>query len=301
MIEQFRLFALAIRLHTRAHPSQALLQHLRAQPQRLSRATRYFPLVGLLIGLLVALVYMLAAFAFPHPIAVLIALICGVLCTGARQELQWAAFCDGASGHEALPWRARLPAAGRRTEPGPGATEDSGAEPANESAATGEQRSIGIAGAIGLVLLFALKIETLAHLDSNWTPIALITVHPFSRACAVLMMALLRRIDTEGGDDPAGDDRLREGMRLRRRDAAFALLTGFAPTVLAAWWFDEIESFTLAALPALIATVWMCLLCWRHWRGYDAASAGATQQAAETMYLLGLLAWATLTVSYVEE
>ena len=267
MIEQVKLFLLALQFYTRIPVTGRLAHWANYEPQRLARATRYFPLVGLLVGVLMTLCYMMLAFVLPHSVAVLVAVIAGVLITGAFHEDGWADFCDGfGGGHDR-----------------------------EHTLAIMTDSRIGAFGAIGLVLLFALKIEILAHLDSNWTPIALLTVHPFSRACAVFVMMIMpyARSEDESKAKPIAQN-------LRKRDGLIAILIGLAPAFAAAWWLDSIEGFALALLPALIATVWMCRKCWRRLHGYTGDCLGATQQVAETMFLLGLLAWATIAISFSE-
>ena len=87
-------------------------------------------------------------------------------------------------------------------------------------------------------------------------------------------------------------------QNLRRIDGLIAIALGIAPAAIAAWWFDAYEAYALAILPALIATVWLCRRFWRRLRGYTGDCLGATQQVAEVSFLLGILAWATIAVSY---
>ena len=129
MIDQFRLFILAVQFYTRVPVVGALSAWANYDPTRLARATRYFPLVGLLAGILIAMTYIFLASFVPHSVATLIAVIIGVLTTGAFHEDGWADFCDGFGG-------------------------------ANSRERTLEimtDSRIGSYGALGLLLLFALK------------------------------------------------------------------------------------------------------------------------------------------------
>ena len=162
-IDQFRLFVLAVRFYTRAPVVGRASIGSDSEPQRIAQATRYFPLVGLLVGVIVALTYMLSSVFITHSVAVLLAVSVGVLMTGAFHEVDWANFCNGIGG------------AGNRERTLDIMTDS----------------RISAFGAIGLVLLLLLKIETLASLDDQWTPITLVCAHPFSRACAVFVMTIL--------------------------------------------------------------------------------------------------------------
>lgn len=65
-------------------------------PGDLARSTRWFPLVGLLIGSLIALVYYLASLVFPVSVSVVLMLVAGVLLTGAFHEDGLADVADSA-------------------------------------------------------------------------------------------------------------------------------------------------------------------------------------------------------------
>ena len=54
--------------------------------RQLNDAVRYFPLVGILVGLITGGVYLLAISVFPQPLAVLLAMVSGVLLTGGFHE-----------------------------------------------------------------------------------------------------------------------------------------------------------------------------------------------------------------------
>ena len=66
--------------------------------QLLNQALRFFPLVGMLVGILGAGVLWLALLVFPPPLALLVSMGATILITGAFHEDGFADFCDGYGG-----------------------------------------------------------------------------------------------------------------------------------------------------------------------------------------------------------
>ncbi len=259
--DQFRLLVLAIQFYTRVPVVGALSAWAQYEPVRLAKATRYFPLVGLLVGVLIAMTYIFLASFLPHSVAILIAVITGVLTTGAFHEDGWADFCDGFGGAVSRERTLEIMTDSR----------------------------IGAYGALGLILLFALKLETLASIEPGWVPIGFICAHSFSRACAVMVMMILpyARPDDDSKAKPVAHN-------VRRLDCLVAITIGLAPTAAATLWFEQYEAFLLASLPPLTATVWMTRKFSRRLGGYTGDCLGATQQIGETLFYVGLACWLTL-------
>ncbi|PHR84840.1 MAG: adenosylcobinamide-GDP ribazoletransferase [Colwellia sp.] len=67
-------------------------------PRQLNKASRYFAVVGLLIGFICSLVYLVSVEYLPKSIAVLIAMAASLLVTGAFHEDGWADVWDGFGG-----------------------------------------------------------------------------------------------------------------------------------------------------------------------------------------------------------
>lgn len=130
-----------------------------SQPGELARAARYFPLVGVLIGLGSGLVYMIAAPLTGPMIAAGLALAAGILLTGALPEDGIANFCAGL--------RAKT------------------REQAFEIMQDGRLDSFGV---IGLFLSLALRWLALATFPPFEGLIALILAHTISRAMLAPVM-----------------------------------------------------------------------------------------------------------------
>jgi len=75
----------ALRFFTRL-PVPAWVGH---SSEALDRSTRYFPAVGLLVGAIAALVFVLTSFVLPMTLAVLAAMASSLYLTGAFHEDGW--------------------------------------------------------------------------------------------------------------------------------------------------------------------------------------------------------------------
>ncbi len=134
-------------------------------PEVMARATLLFPLVGLLIGSMVGLVFIGAAAVMPPSLAVLATLVVGVLLTGGFHEDGLADVADstGAFGREA---KLKIMRDSR----------------------------IGTYGALALILLIVARLMLLSDLVWNtWGVVlgALIAAHALARWSSVLLMAWL--------------------------------------------------------------------------------------------------------------
>ncbi|WP_309646155.1 adenosylcobinamide-GDP ribazoletransferase [Phenylobacterium sp.] len=129
----------------------------------ISRAARYFPLVGLFIGAACAVVFWAASQVWSGWLPALLAIAAGVLITGAFHEDGLADTADGLGG---------------------------GADRAKRLAIMKDSR-IGTYGALALGLGLALKAAALALMPPVLGAWALIAAHGAGRGAAVLVMRLL--------------------------------------------------------------------------------------------------------------
>lgn len=214
----------------------------------LNRATRYFPLVGLLIGLAAAAVLFGASLVLPSKIAVLLSMLTSLLMTGAFHEDGLADSADGFGG---------------------------GWEKAQVLAIMKDSR-IGTYGALALLMAFALKFGALEALGTV-ALVALPVIHAASRTAALMLMANLRYVRE---DDSARAKPVAEG--LRASDWLPGGIFGLLPAALA-WQYGWLSG--TAAL-AVLSVCLVCALLWgtylyRRIGGYTGDALGACQQIAE--------------------
>ena len=98
LTEQLRLLIVATQFLTRLPIPQAVEAWMAWTPERLRAASRYFPLVGLIVGGLTAGVYWVATQVWERPLAAAMSLACAALFTGAFHEDGFVDYADSFGG-----------------------------------------------------------------------------------------------------------------------------------------------------------------------------------------------------------
>ncbi|MEO1652132.1 MAG: adenosylcobinamide-GDP ribazoletransferase, partial [Bacteroidota bacterium] len=163
MKEQIHIFFTALMFYTRI-PCPPWVDH---RSDYLNRATVYFPLIGWIVGGASFLVFWLAAFLLNPLLALILSLASSVLITGAFHEDGFADTCDGFGG---------------------GWTQAQILKIMKDS-------RVGTYAAVGLILLFALKIAALYELSQKFSILDLgvifILAHSSSRWMATTLIYTL--------------------------------------------------------------------------------------------------------------
>ncbi|MCO7227039.1 adenosylcobinamide-GDP ribazoletransferase [Pleionea sp. CnH1-48] len=144
---QWELFLIAISFFTRL----PIRWSIDFSEEKLNHASRYFPLVGWIIGLLCAAVFLLLERLFPINIAVLLSMLFSIFLTGAFHEDGLADTADGIGG---------------------GWTKEQKLNIMKDS-------RLGTYGAVAIWFVLALKFQLLTSLPD--VALALIVAHPLSR------------------------------------------------------------------------------------------------------------------------
>ncbi len=220
--------------------------------RQLNDAARYFPLVGILVGLITGGVYLLVISVFPQPLAVLLAMISGVLLTGGFHEDGLADACDGFGGG----WDKR------------------------QVLAIMKDSRIGSYGVLGLVLGLALKFAALAAMPTALFLVVAVAAHSFSRFMAVSVMATQHYVRDDGSAraKPVAQNISPVGL-------ACAALFALAPL---AWLGSAGVAGAAGALALRLAAA---RYLYRRIGGYTGDCLGAVQQITEIGFYLALLAW----------
>ncbi len=259
---QLRLLLVAIQFYSRIPIAGRVAAWMGWDHAWLAKATRYFPLVGVLVASLTAFVYAMCGLWLPHGVALLLAMAAGLLLTGAFHEDGFADFCDGFGG---------------------GATPERTLEIMHDS-------RIGAYGAIGVAMLLLLRFEALDSVDPSWIGVSMVTAAAFSRGCAVLIMATMpyARVAETSKAKPVA-------QHVAPMDAGIALALAVLPALAASWWTGSPGIFGTAAALAIAATFAMRRLLRRRLAGYTGDCLGAVQCVAEVAFLVGIVA--TLAVA----
>jgi adenosylcobinamide-GDP ribazoletransferase len=252
MMHQLRLFFTALQFFTRL----PIPGWVGFDPAWLNQASRYFPLVGVVVALITAAAYALAVQVLPPPVAAIISTAIGIYATGAFHEDGFADMCDGFGG---------------------GMTPERVLEIMKDS-------RIGAYGAIGTICMLALKLTALAMLPPLAAIGALLVAHPLSRLMATSLIWRLDYARAEGKAKPLAHKMSGTEFLLAAICAALPV-----PLVLALNWLPP--AALLAGVPAAaIATFWLARKCVRRIGGYTGDCLGAVQQVAEVMFYLCALA-----------
>ena len=142
----------------------------------LSQGSRYFPAVGWIVGGIGAVVYGLAGWGLPHIVVVILAVGAMVLATGALHEDGFADTCDGLGGGWSREDALRIMKDSR----------------------------LGTYGAVGLVLLLAIKLGALVSLDASSVAWTLIAAQASSRFFALTLTRSLPYVQSEASSKSGG-------------------------------------------------------------------------------------------------
>lgn len=221
----------------------------------LNAAARYFPLTGLLLGLLAALVFELGLFLFPPSLALMLALVASIWFGRGLPEYGFARTSEALSR----------------------------GQDRDQVVAVMQEPWLGINGALALGMILAVKFLTLEGLDSAGVVApALIVGHTWSRALAISYLA---EMDYLPGPKALPDDTTPAPTRMSSYGHRFALLTAIPVVLLLPW---------LPALAVLVALLLLrasfAYLMRKRLGGYTGVSLGAAQQVAEVVIYLVLLA-----------
>ena len=247
MKKEIQIFLTAIMFFTRI-PCPKNIDH---SPEILTKSSRYFSLVGIIVGLFGALVYYLAEFLFNDSISILLSMVSTIWITGAFHEDGFADVCDGFGG---------------------GWTKDKILTIMKDS-------RVGTYGIVGLVLLLAIKHQTLHELGMFTCVVAIISGHAISRFAATTLIytePYVQDIDKSKVKPSAVGISLKDVM-ISGVFAILPLFLFFNPLVF------------IVFLPVMM-TKYLLAKYFHKWiGGHTGDCAGATQQLTEVVFYLTLL------------
>lgn len=253
---EWRNFLLALQFFTRIHvPSFADFKEA-----DLNQSAKYFPLIGIVLGVLGAAIYLLSSYLLPENIAVLLSMAGTIYLTGAFHEDGLADSADGLGGG----WdKARI-------------------------LTIMQDSRLGTFGAVALFFGLFAKFQLLISLPQDWVAYALVIAHAASRLMAVYMMNTLSYVKPDGKAKPLATS-------MHRLDIVIATVFGLLPLVIGGCYLYSSISVWLLCLYIAVPTV-LLWLWWRakikHWLGgYTGDCLGATQQITELAVYLGMLAF----------
>lgn len=249
--QQLRLFLTALGYFTRV-PIPAWVGY---SPAQLNAATRFFPMVGVFVGLLVALLTVAMGMIWSPRLAIALGLAVSVLLTGAFHEDGLADSVDAFGGAFA---RERV------------------LEIMHDS-------RIGTYGAVALWLALAIKWQALVDVQAafGWGGFAIVLIgaHAASRCMAISLLRALDYVRPEGKAKPVA-----------QRLSLNGLLFGVACSVPWAFWPDWRAGVTGAVVLVVLRGAFIRYLR-RRLGGYTGDTLGFAQQIGELALYLTVCAW----------
>lgn len=248
---QWQLFNLALMFFTRLPVSQRLPY----SDKRMNQANRYFSLVGIVVGGIVAVGYAGLSHYFSVEISLLLAMVTSVLLTGAFHEDGLADMADGIGGGYSVEQRLLIMKDSR----------------------------LGTYGAVTLFLALGLKFYLLVALaNAELVMIALISAYSLSRALAASLI-----INTPYVSDSEHSKSKPLAAKQSITELVTVLSIGFLPCVFLPWYFQHAGQLILIIIGSLAIFRYL----YRRWllarlTGFTGDCLGGAQQLSELLIYL---------------
>jgi len=240
---EVRLFFTALMFLTRI-PCPSWIDY---SEEYLNKASRYFPLMGWIVGGCTAFVFWLSSFVMPSSIAILLSMVTSILLTGALHEDGFADFCDGFGG---------------------GWTKEQVLTIMKDS-------SLGTYGTTGICLLLALKYLCLMAISPSLLPSILIAGHSMSRLVATSFISSHEYVWENENSKPRPLPK-----QMSRSELVIAGFFGIMPFFLLEYYF------LLLLIPVFIAKRLLGKFFVKRIGGYTGDCLGAAQQVSEVIFYL---------------
>jgi adenosylcobinamide-GDP ribazoletransferase len=218
----------------------------------LNHAARYFPAVGLIVGLISAIVFSLSFLVLPQSISILLAMAASIYLTGAFHEDGLTDMTDGLGGG----WdKLRI-------------------------LDIMKDSRVGSYGVVMIIMVLAIKFGCLTEIQAALVPVMLITGHAFSRYCSVLIMAGMRYVR---------EDTLSKSKPLATQLTSNALIVATCFGLIPLLWLP-FDAMLTGMISGVAITVWLGRKLQKWLGGYTGDCLGAVQQLSEVAFYLGVLA-----------
>lgn len=219
----------------------------------LDRSAKYFPLVGVIVGVIGSAVIVATTPLLPQPLPMMLGLCAALAATGAFHEDGLADTADGFGGGQTREQRLEIMKDSR----------------------------IGTFGTLALVLMLAIKATALMQIGPIQMIFAFIAAHAAARLACVVVM----RVMTYAGDTGAAKVKPL-ATAVTGRELAVAAAFGLLPGLL----LLKLVTFTFALVIAALAAALLTHQSKRLIGGYTGDVLGAIEQVFETAFLVAAAA-----------
>lgn len=247
-MKQLNIFRTALMFYTRI-PVGNIKNY---NDSMLSQSTRYFPIIGLIVGMLTAGVFWLFSLILPISIALLLSMAFSIYLTGAFHEDGFADFCDGFGG---------------------GYTKERVLTIMKDS-------RIGTYGTVGLAFILGSKFMSLNEINPKLLISIIIAGHTLSRLIPVILLYSSKyvREDASSKSKPIGHkDSLGAFI--------FSIITGLTPFI----WINPNIAIVYTVAITIITLVFRRYII-KKIGGYTGDVLGALQQISEVVFYLVIVA-----------
>ncbi|WP_109097375.1 adenosylcobinamide-GDP ribazoletransferase [Aquimarina sp. AU58] len=250
MKKEIHIFFTALMFFTRI-PCPKWVNH---DPEYLHLSSKYFPLVGIIVGSIGAIVFYGASFIFSVEISVILSMFSTIYATGAFHEDGFADVCDGFGG---------------------GWTKD-------KILLIMKDSRLGTYGTIGVLLMLSIKFAALREIEMYYIPFLLISGHALSRFIATTLIFTHPYVrDTENSKaKPAA-----KSMSIH--SLLVSAIFGIAPL-----FFFKNPMIFLTLIPMYLSKMFLAAKFKKWIGGQTGDCAGAVQQLSEIVfYLTSIALW----------
>lgn len=248
MKKEIHIFFTALMFFTRI-PCPKWVNH---DPHYLQQSSKYFPLVGILIGSIGAIVFYTSSFLFFTEVSLLLSMFSTIYATGAFHEDGFADVCDGFGG---------------------GWTKD-------KILLIMKDSRLGTYGTLGIVLMLSIKFASLRETEVLYIPLLLISGHALSRFIATTLLYTHPYVrDTE--DSKAKPAAKSMSLSLLIISAFF----GIAPL-----FFFKNPWIFITLIPMYLSKIFLGVKFKKWIGGQTGDCAGAVQQLSEVVFYLTTIA-----------
>lgn len=247
MKRELHIFLTATMFYTRI-PCPKWVDH---NPEILSKSSKYISLIGIVIGVIGALIFYGASFVFSNEIAILFSMVATIYATAGFHEDGFADVCDGFGG---------------------GWTKE-------KILVIMKDSSIGVYGGIGIIMILAFKFCSLSEISIKFIPLAIIAGHSTSRLMATTLLFTHRYVRaTEDSKSKSAAKKMSVNMLLVNT------LLGCLPLLF----FKRWEVF-LVLIPMYLSKMFLAAKFKKWIGGQTGDCAGAVQQVSEVVFYLSLV------------
>jgi len=223
--------------------------------ETLNKASRYFALVGLLVGGISALVFVVCSSFLPYSISVIFAMFTSVLLTGAFHEDGWADVWDGFGGGWTVEQKLSIMKDSR----------------------------LGTYGASALFFLLIAKYQSLMVIES--VAFALILGHTLSRVVATSLIADMPYVQEDA------KSKVKPLAQVLSSESYFILIMTGVLVLVGAMFLGFLSFYQLMQLVVVLAVIRWLMIKWftQQLGGYTGDCLGAAQQLSEVIIYLFLV------------